>query len=33
MDKDLKLTEEKDFELKFRWFRAILTAGDKTRFT
>ncbi|CAD8186935.1 unnamed protein product [Paramecium octaurelia] len=32
MDKDLKLTEEKDFELKFRWFRAILTAGDKTRF-
>ncbi|CAK68007.1 unnamed protein product (macronuclear) [Paramecium tetraurelia] len=32
IDKDLKLTQENDFELKFRWFRAILTAGDKNRF-
>ncbi|CAD8117006.1 unnamed protein product [Paramecium sonneborni] len=33
IDKDLKLTQENDFELKFRWFRAILTAGDKNRLT
>ncbi|CAD8107824.1 unnamed protein product [Paramecium sonneborni] len=33
IDKDLQLTIENDYELKFRWFKAILTAGDKTRFT
>lgn len=29
----MKLTAENDCELKFRWFRAILTAGDRKRFT
>ncbi|CAK62885.1 unnamed protein product (macronuclear) [Paramecium tetraurelia] len=33
IDKDLKLTNENDCELKFRWFKAILTARDRTRFT
>ncbi|CAD8198857.1 unnamed protein product [Paramecium pentaurelia] len=32
IDKDLQLTNDNDYELKFRWFKAILTAGDRTRF-